>query len=136
MKQIEWDNSFEIGVQLLDEHHQTLLKRLNDVSKAVDEHQGEREITRTLKFLSDYTQFHFSAEEEKMKAADYPGLEKQIEEHKKFLVVLEKLEEDFRDEDATKALSESLNTFLFTWLIHHIKEVDAQFGVYLKEKGL
>lgn len=135
MKKIEWNNSYEIGVPLIDEHHQTLLKRLNDVSAAVEEHQGEREITRTLKFLADYTQFHFSAEEEKMRESDYPGLDKQLEEHKKFLDALDKLEEDFRDEDATKALSESLNTFLFNWLIHHIKELDAQFGAYLSEKG-
>ena len=133
MKKIEWDESFEVGIEEIDEHHKTLLKRLNDVSAAVAENQGEREITRTLQFLSDYTKFHFSAEEEKMRDADYPGLQEQLDEHKKFLDTLERLEDDFREEDATKTLSESLNTFLYNWLIHHIKDLDARFGAFLNK---
>ena len=136
MKKIEWNESLSIGIEFIDKDHQALLKRLNDVSDAVASHQGEREITRTLKFLSDYANQHFDAEEKKMTETDYPGLQEQIEEHKKFITTLNNLEEDFRYDDATKGLSEDLNNFLYNWLTHHIKEVDTKFGDYLQAKGL
>ena len=136
MKQIEWNDSLSIGVRFIDEHHKALLQRLNDVSAAIESMQGEREITRTLSFLSDYAKFHFEAEEKKMEATGYPGLDHQLVEHKKFIDTLKNLEDDFEEEDASKALAVSLDTFLYNWLLHHIKVIDKKFGEYLTEKGL
>jgi len=68
-----------------------------------------------------------------MKETDYPGLQEQTEEHRKFIATLNNLEEDFRYDDATKTLSEDIHNFLYNWLTHHIKEVDTKFGAYLKK---
>ena len=81
MEQVQWDNSLSIGVDLIDEQHKALIQRLNDVYKAVEVQQGPMEITKTLGFLEEYTDYHFSAEEKHMQDNDYPGLEVQQQEH-------------------------------------------------------
>jgi len=133
---IEWDDSLAIGVSLIDEQHKQLIEHLNAMSKAVEEHEGEREIVNTLDFLIDYTNYHFTTEEKHMQATKYPELGAHKEKHKEFTSTLDELQRDFNEEGSTKALAEALNTFLFNWLINHIGTVDQEFAGYLGEMGI
>lgn len=56
--------------------------------------------------------------------------------HEDLIANLKNLDDDFKDEGATHILAESINTFLNSWLVKHIKGIDVQFGDFLKEKGL
>ncbi len=134
MEKIEWDESLSVGIDTIDVQHKMLIQRLNDVSEAIESNQGEGTIAKTLDFLVDYTSFHFSEEEKQMTEHHYPGLEHQKELHKEFKESLERLELDFEEDNATKELANHIRTFLFNWLIKHIKEVDLEFGKFVKEK--
>ncbi len=136
MAEIEWDNSLSIGVKLIDEQHKMLIQRLSDLSGAIEMSQGEVETAKTLDFLVDYTDFHFSTEEKRMMEQNYPGLEEQKQQHAEFKGHLKQLVEDFEEEGPTKALGTSINVFLLNWLVKHIKGVDLKFGEFLNEKGL
>jgi hemerythrin-like metal-binding protein len=136
MGTVQWDDRLSVGVDLIDEQHKALIQRLNDMSAAVEAHEGEREISRTLSFLIDYTDFHFSTEKKHMEAQGYPGADAHLEKHKEFTDTLADMEQDFREEGSTKALADALNTFLGNWLLHHIRTVDHQFARFLEEKGV
>lgn len=133
MAQIEWNDSLSIGIDLIDEQHQMLIQRLNDLAAAVDQNRGERKIMQTLEFLIDYTNFHFSSEEEQMTQQNYPGLQAQQQQHAEFKKTLNNLVRDFEEEGSTQAVATSINTFLNNWLIKHIQTVDLKFGEFLKE---
>ncbi len=135
MAKIEWDNSLSIGIDLIDEQHKMLIQRLNDLSKAVEMMRGGVEIARTLEFMIDYTDFHFSSEEKYMTEQEYPGLDHQQQQHQEFKDTLKHIVEDFEEEGPTRALTTSINTFLVNWLIKHIKGVDLEFGKFLKGKN-
>ena len=134
MTKIEWENSLSIGNELIDEQHKTLIQRLNDLSKAVEMKQGETEIMKTLEFMIDYTNVHFSSEEEYMAEQKYPGLDYQQKEHEEFRRSLKRIIADFEEEGPTRTLTTSINTLLANWLVKHIKELDMEFGNFLKEK--
>jgi len=136
MAKIEWDDSLSVGVDLIDEQHKMLIQKLRDLSDAFEMGREMNKIMQTLEFLIDYTDFHFSAEEETMVKYDYPGLELQQDQHKQFVVTLNHIVEDFKEEGPTKALATSINVFLHNWLINHIKGVDIKLGQFLNEKGL
>ena len=136
MEKIEWDQSLSIGIRLIDEQHKALIKRLNDVSVAIEANVGDREISTTLAFLTEYADYHFSAEEKHMAEHDYPGLEAQKMKHKEFMDTLSNLDQDFEEEGSTRGLSDAINNFLFNWLTHHIQGLDQQFGNFLTEKGI
>jgi hemerythrin-like metal-binding protein len=133
---VEWNKKLSVGIKLIDEQHKSLIKRLNDVSSAIETGLGEREITKTLEFLAEYADFHFSTEEKHMMENNFPGLEAQKAKHQEFMDTLANLEQDFEEEGSTNALSDAINNFLFNWLTNHIQGLDQLFGDFLSEKGI
>jgi len=129
--EVRWDESLSVGVREIDEQHKALIERIAAISRALNEHEGEREILRTLDFLMKYADFHFRAEEKLMAEARYPDLEKQRAEHERFRDMLRQLESDLEEEGATKALADSMHCFLMNWLTRHIRELDAPLSRFL-----
>lgn len=136
MTQLVWNDSLSIGVPLIDGQHKMLLEKLNAITQAVERNQGVPKIIKTLDFMIEYTDFHFTDEEGHMAETGYPGLAEQKEQHAEFKVTLNNLVQDFEEEGATTSLAEAINVFLFNWLVTHIKGLDVQFGKYLEEKGI
>lgn len=121
-----------MGVELIDEQHKMLIQKLNDLSKAIEKGKGELETVKALDFMVNYTDFHFSAEEELLVEHNYPGLDNQKKQHAEFKGYLKQLVEDFQEEGPTKVLVTSINVFLINWLIKHIKGDDLKLGEFLK----
>lgn len=136
MARMQWDDTLAVGVGLIDDQHRQLIGKLNDLARAVEEHQGPTAVATTLSFLSDYTEFHFREEEGHMAAQGWPGLAEHKVLHEEFRTVLRSMDIDFETDGASEFLAEQVNTFLITWLAKHIQQVDRQFGQYLQEKGV
>jgi hemerythrin len=136
MKKMQWNETLSVGVGLIDEQHKMLIRRLNDMAGAIEESKGPSEIARTLDFLIEYADFHFSTEEKHMKALSYPELEEHMAKHEEFKTTLANLERDFREDGATHLLADSIDTFLVNWLVKHISGVDVKFGAFLADKGI
>lgn len=135
MVTIEWTDGLATGVELIDNQHKMLLEKLNDISEAIEKEQGVEVITKTLDFMMDYTDFHFGTEEEHMQKTSYPRMEYHKSMHKEFVETLKDMTLEFQEDGATQRLAESVNIFLFNWLVKHIRGVDVAFGKFLKEKG-
>jgi len=135
MPRIEWDESFLVGVELIDEQHKMLIDRTNALTDAIEKTRGLEKILQTLGFMIDYTEFHFSAEEEVMTKYAYPKMEKHQNLHGDFIIRLNQMVEEFEAEGATTPLSKSICAFLTSWLINHIKEVDTKLGQFLRREG-
>jgi hemerythrin len=136
MQRIEWTPNLSVGVPLIDEQHRSLIGRIRDLAAAVEEYQGISEVTKTLSFLVDYTDYHFSTEEKHMHANAYPGLAFHRGQHEEFRRTLANLEGDFQEEGSSQALASSIRTFLFDWFVAHIERVDKGFGEFLARKGV
>ena len=136
MTKVQWTQALAVGIEIIDEQHRSLIDRLNRMVAAVEERQGEREITGTLGFLIDYTTFHFSAEEGYMEKTGYPELPAHRKLHEEFIRTLNELKQDFEEEGSTKPLAKALNALLGNWLINHIRSVDRKFGVYLADNNI
>ena len=136
MQAISWNDSFSLGVKSLDEQHRVWVERLNSLTAAIESHQEARLITKTLDFMMDYVEFHFSAEESLMANKSYPGLAQHKAEHRQFrntlmdLFVLE-VEED----NAVDKIADSINNFQISWLKNHIQQTDKQFADFLNEQN-
>jgi hemerythrin len=136
MSKIEWSDSLSVGVELIDEQHKMLIQRLSDLSSAFRMGMEQNKVIKTLDFMIDYTDFHFSTEEKVMAENDYPGLEEQKEQHEEFKGTLNNILEDYREEGTTPAIATSINVFLLNWLMKHIMGSDSKLGEFLNEKGL
>ncbi|MHA1769158.1 MAG: bacteriohemerythrin [Candidatus Thorarchaeota archaeon] len=136
MTGIAWNDSLSVGINLIDEQHKMLIQKIKDLSDAIDRQQGADKILLTLDFMIKYTDFHFGTEEKHMRELSYPAMEDHIQKHQEFKEMLQNMLADFDEEGATKALGDSINTYLMNWLVNHITRTDVAFGQFLKEKGL
>jgi hemerythrin len=133
MKKIEWDNKLSTGIKSIDSEHKMLIERLNSVVEAIEKNQGEGTIAKTLDFLLDYTNYHFSNEEKFISGHGYPGLELQQKQHKEFKDSLNQIILDFQQDGADKEISMQIHDLLFVWLKKHITEIDHQLMQYVKK---
>lgn len=135
MPRIEWDESFSVGIDLINEQHKMLIERTNAISEAVETTRGLEKILQTLSFMIEYTEFHFSAEEKVMIDNDYPRFVEHHKLHEDFKKRLNQMVQDFEEEGATTDLSKEIMTYLTNWLVNHIKGIDTELGKILQEKG-
>ncbi|MBE0527558.1 MAG: hemerythrin family protein [Candidatus Thorarchaeota archaeon] len=135
MPSIDWDESFSVGINLIDEQHKMLIKRTNAISEAVEMTRGLEKIMQTLSFMIEYTEFHFSEEEKVMVENGYHRLSEHQKLHEDFKKRLNSMVQDFEEEGATTGLSEEITSYLTNWLVNHIKGIDTELGNILREKG-
>jgi hemerythrin len=136
MSKIEWDDSLSVNVDLIDEQHKMLIQKLADLSDAFRRGLEQNKVMKTLEFMIDYTDFHFSAEEKVMDENNYPGLNEQKQQHEEFKTILNDIVEDYKEEGTTTEIATAINVFLLNWLTKHIKGSDSKLGEFLTEKGL
>ena len=103
------------------------------LTEAIEKHLDEGTIAKTLDFLLDYTNFHFSNEEKFITSHGYPGLELQQKQHAEFKDSMNQIILDFQQDGADKEIAADIHNLLFTWLKKHIMEVDRQLIQYVKE---
>ncbi|MFW9926233.1 MAG: bacteriohemerythrin [Candidatus Thorarchaeota archaeon] len=135
MTKIEWDDSLSVGVDLIDEQHKMLIQRIKDLSDVVNLSRGAVEIGKTLGFMIDYTDFHFSTEEKHMTALSYPDFDAHKMQHEEFKSTLNEMVMEFEEDGATAQLSKWVNQYLINWLVNHIKSIDTKLSAFLKEIG-
>ena len=98
MVKIEWDDSLSVGIHLIDEQHKMLIQRLQALVHAIETYQSVNEIVKTLDFLIEYTNFHFSTEEKHMNETKYPDLTSHRAHHEEFKTTLQSLTVDFEED--------------------------------------
>ena len=136
MEKIRWQKNLSVGMELIDNQHKQWISHYNDIVDSIASQQNKTQVSKTLGFLIDYTEVHFSTEEKHMAANGYPGLQEHKAKHDGLRATLANLVKEFEEEGATTQLSEAIDTFLGHWLIRHIQEVDSKFGDFVKEKKI
>ena len=131
MKTIQWQDDLSIGIGPIDEQHKKWIEHFNRTSEAVASNQSMEQISKTLGFLADYTETHFSAEEKYMRESHYPAFADHKAKHDELRATLGNLVRDYQEEGATQNLVDAIETFLGNWLLDHIREVDMKFGAFI-----
>lgn len=129
---IKWTEDLSTGIELIDEQHKELFKRVNDLMDACTKGKGKEEVVKVIDFLGDYVVMHFGEEEKTMRAKNYPGFEVHKGQHDGFVEKLKEFKEKLGQNGPTVDLVVKMNNFLVDWLINHIKKTDKALGAFLK----
>lgn len=128
-----FSEKYHTGIESIDQEHKKLFDIINDAYTLVEEKYNENnydDIMHVLDELEEYTQYHFSHEEEFMKKIHYPGLEEQQRAHAGFLERLAEKDIGENEINHQEFLQEMLD-FLFSWLSHHILGMDHNISKYI-----
>jgi hemerythrin len=123
-KIIEWDESFNVGVEQMNDEHKVIIDLIGQLFMMSESDTPFEKIVNTLEELSSFTSKHFTDEEAYMESVDYQYLK----EHQK---IHETLKMDLNDFIAqikeSKILSAPFFHFLNMWLREHIQTADMSY---------
>ena len=101
-----------------------------------DSWDHKKATTKTLDYLAEYTDFHFTAEEKLQEEMEYPGIKEHKEEHAKLRKVVDELHQMLVEEEGpTPAFVEQVNRNVIDWLYRHIKGFDRSVAEYRFMRG-
>ena len=123
---MEWETSYQLGVQPFDEHHRHLVGLLNRTYDDFTANADEKSLGLILDELVDYVAYHFKAEEEWISGHHHPQTQQHCEAHEKFTQRVLQIQSDFHD-GKTVMISVEILFLLKTWLTEHILKVDAKY---------
>lgn len=127
----EFDESLITGNEMIDSQHQELINKINSLLDSCEEGNDKLAAVKTLDYLADYTDFHFSAEEKLQEEIQYPGIEEHKKEHEKLRKVVEELHDMLVEEEGpSAAFVEQVNQNVIDWLYRHIKGFDRSVAEY------
>jgi len=125
---INWNKNLETGIQIVDSQHKSLIDKLNEFFDACMQKKGKDELMNMIKFLENYTVFHFKTEEDIMQRHKFSGYIAHKAMHEEFIKEFLKIKNRFEVEGATLDLVNSTTKFLTNWLIEHISKIDKQLS--------
>jgi hemerythrin len=129
---VKWSPSLSIGIRLIDEQHQGLIKLTNELFLSCLK-GGEVANARFLKTIREtvqYVQFHFSTEEAIQKRINYPDYASHKREHEEFVRQVLLSVAEFNS--GKKFLPNKFVKFLQDWVLTHIAVTDKKLGEYLQ----
>jgi hemerythrin-like metal-binding protein len=121
---VTWNETMSVGHEVLDNQHQYLFDRINQVHQAVRKHDT-RGIMKTLMEARTYATVHFREEEILMERCGYPELSTHRRLHEIFVEKLDQMAEEIQE--FPLATTGDLILFLQDWILQHIQGVDAGY---------
>ena len=133
MALVNWDDSYSVNIQAIDEQHRCLFGLLNRLHAAMKAGKGNAVMGPILNELVRYMGTHFAYEEKLMQQHCYPTLVGHRKQHQE-LRPGRRLRTEVRA--GAVLLGLPLMEFLRTWLTHHIHESDRRYSGYLRACGV
>lgn len=134
-----WKDKYKIGVDLIDQQHKELFKRVSDFTKTIrSEEDWDAKLDKvkeTMSFMKDYVITHFNEEEIYQEEINYPEIEIHKKAHAKFKEGIDNYIKIFEEEGFTEEKIQEFGGKLMAWLIMHVGKMDQKIGEYVKNKG-
>lgn len=134
MQIVKWRESYETGIESMDNQHKTLLDLINQLYSILRDHRGNEEVSKIIDVCLTYAQKHLHDEEQLLIKNEYQDLQEQLDHHAQFIETVNALQNKLADSPDT--VVPELYTYLRTWWISHIVGIDKKYGPYLQEKGV
>jgi hemerythrin len=124
----EWDETYAVGNDDIDEQH----KKLFTLAKSVSDMTDAKQVKSHIMDLFKYTREHFCAEEQMMKQIGYPKLDEHKELHEELITKLSNLSTPSFDTD--QSISQ-FQKFVYDWLVDHIMNHDKEYFHFNSKKN-
>jgi hemerythrin len=131
---VEWTPDLSVGVELIDEQHRELFRRITRLVEAVKSKECKYVIGDVMQFLREYVVEHFGEEQAIMEKYGYPASDAHRAEHERFMEDFSALEEELRGETSSYTRSVYTNQMVVDWILNHIRTVDTRLGEYLRTR--
>ena len=130
---IVFDESLYTGNELIDGEHKELISRVKKLVESCEQGTEKMTAIKTLDFLMDYTEYHFTDEEKLQKEVGYDQLDAHHAKHEEFKKSVGELREMLEEEEGpSEAFVTAVNKNITDWLVNHIQKWDKAVADYIK----
>lgn len=129
---MQWSDDYSIGVKRVDLQHQKMLGMIDDFCGSLADGMEGHEVGNAIKFMVDYTKYHFHDEEKVMRAIGFTEIEAHRQRHQEFIDKVTSILLDLRNGDGCNYAG--LAGFLVNWMLTHILEEDVMIGRQLRQR--
>lgn len=127
----EFSDNLVTGNEMIDSQHKELIERMNKLLESCETGNEKTIAVKTMDYLDDYTDFHFTAEEQLQRDIKYPGYDKHIKQHEIFKNTIKELKEMLQEEEGpTDAFVQKVEENIVKWFYTHIEGFDRSVAEY------
>jgi len=135
MTLMQWQDSYSVGVPLIDSDHKILVDLINQLFDAKETGQASDVVGSVLNVLLEYTETHFTREERLMARGGYPDLDAHIVEHKALRDKVRAIRTRFLQGERS-VVGDDVLEFLKDWLTGHILTRDSSYRPWVEKVEL
>lgn len=135
---IKWDESFSVGVRIIDAQHQKLFSLINNLHNNIKRTDSEEPepLENIILELAAYVDFHFHFEEKYFEEFNYEKTEDHKKQHKFYEDKIKEFNEKYNKGEGEGEVEEEILAFLEDWIKTHIKIKDREYTKCFNEHGL
>lgn len=127
---MKWNNSFAIGISVIDAQHKKIFEHLLAIENAVAKRDPWHILRFQLDELASYMKFHLAVEEALLEIIRYPGRAGHGESHAAILTQIAELEEALK----LNPKAENLVGFFENWFLKHVLAGDREYAGYIQQE--
>lgn len=133
-QKLEWLDSYSIAIDEIDAQHKKLLTIANELyDLASGDLAGYKNgVSKALKKLTDYTEYHFSYEEDFQRKYGYPQTDFHKMQHDQFIKQVNAQIQKLSSPNQEDGLS--FYEFLVKWILSHIAKSDKVWADFVVAK--
>jgi len=131
---VTWNSELETGNSKIDQQHEGWIAAVNNLFASINDNKGAVEIKKTMKFLIEYTNIHFSDEEELQIQFDYPKYKSHKQLHLDFKLMVINMSHTLDEQGATDDFINNTCVTMGHWVINHIKKEDFKLVAHILTK--
>ena len=132
MSLIEWTEEFSVGIDEIDRQHRKWISIVNELHDSIIEKRGMNSLKELIGEMEEYTDFHFSAEEEMLQKAGWPELDRHKRIHFSFKQQVTQLKRDISSGEMV--LRSQVMSVIKNWLTDHILKEDREYSEFILNK--
>ena len=129
-----WNDSYSVKVEKLDAQHKDVFEMINELADAMRKGEGAAAIQPTLTRLMEHLCIHIEDEEELMRRTGYPELAAHQEEHRLYLIRLERYKISLENTGNKDTIT--LLYILRDIILDHIPRVDSAYSAHFNANGI
>lgn len=125
-KEMSWKDEMTTGVVEIDAQHRYLIDFFNDLGYSINKRYDPDDISKVLKVMKYYAEWHFHKEEDCMFRYHCPASENNSKAHAIFMERLQEFQKEYEQSGGSPDLAVRIHKELSDWIVSHIMVVDTQ----------
>jgi hemerythrin len=132
MDRFQLTNDLLTGIDDVDAQHRLIFDLANEIVDPTSERGGDTAFFDSLRFLSEYVQYHFAAEELAMQQTGFAEFEAHRSLHHEFRLQIGELIEISLESQSLSQVRTRLMLAVVGWLSDHIRIADKKLAKHLR----